>query len=53
LPSTDLFAAFDIAPDGKRVLALLGAEDPKPPTLLRVVLNVDSDLRSRVPAYSK
>ena len=37
----------------KRVLALLPSEDAKPETTLRVLLNVDSELRRRVPAYRK
>jgi Tol biopolymer transport system component/DNA-binding winged helix-turn-helix (wHTH) protein len=48
------FPGFDVAPDGKRVLALLpAAEDPKAHTLLRVLLNVDSELRRRVAIYHK
>jgi hypothetical protein len=49
-----MFGGFDVAPDGKRVLALLpAAEDPKAHTLLRVLLNVDSELRRRVAIYHK
>lgn len=40
-------SVFDVAPDGKRVLALLDAEEAKPETHLRVLLNVDSELRRR------
>ncbi len=47
------FPGFDVAPDGKRVLALLAAEDPQPETLLHVLLNVDSELRRRAPAHGK
>lgn len=47
------FPSFDVAPDGKRVLALLPAEAAKPETILRVVLNVDGELRRRAPARSK
>jgi serine/threonine-protein kinase len=47
------FPTFDVAPDGQRVLALLPAEDPKPETILHVLLNVDSELRRRAPAHSK
>jgi Tol biopolymer transport system component/DNA-binding winged helix-turn-helix (wHTH) protein len=47
------FPAFDVAPDGKRVLALLPAEDAKPETILHVLLNVDSELRRRAPARGK
>jgi serine/threonine-protein kinase len=45
-----IFSAFDPAPDGKRVLALCAADDPRAATLVRVALNVDSELRRRVPA---
>jgi DNA-binding winged helix-turn-helix (wHTH) protein/Tol biopolymer transport system component len=44
---------FDVAPDGKRVLALFPAEEAKPETILHVLLNVDSELRRRAPAHSK
>jgi serine/threonine-protein kinase len=47
LGDTGLFYGFDPAPGGKRVLALLPAEDPVPQTFLRVLLNVDSELRRR------
>jgi eukaryotic-like serine/threonine-protein kinase len=47
LGDTGIFPAFDVAPDGKRVLALLGTEDPKAQSLLRVMLHVDSDLQRR------
>jgi Tol biopolymer transport system component len=42
---------FDVAPDGKRVLALLPAGEAKPETILHVLLNVDSELRRRAPAH--
>jgi len=45
-----LLSAFDPAPDGKRVLALCAADDPRAATLMRVALNIDSELRRRVPA---
>ena len=41
---------FDIAPDGKRVLAMLRAEDPRTSTLVRALLNVDAELRQRLDA---
>jgi DNA-binding winged helix-turn-helix (wHTH) protein/WD40 repeat protein len=44
---------FDVAPDGKRVLALLPAQDAKPETILHVLLNVDSELRRRAPVHPK
>jgi serine/threonine-protein kinase len=44
---------YDVAPDGKRVLALLPAEAAKPETILHVMLNVDSELRRRVPPHRK
>ena len=44
---------FDVAPDGKRVLVLLPAEEAKPETILHVLLNVDSELRRRAPAHRK
>jgi hypothetical protein len=43
--------SFDVAPDGKRVLVLVAAGDAKPETILRVLLNVDSELRRRAPAH--
>ena len=54
LGDTGIFGGFDVAPDGKRVLVPLpAAEDPKAHTLLRVLLNVDSELRRRVAIYHK
>jgi eukaryotic-like serine/threonine-protein kinase len=47
------YGGFDVASDGKRVLALLAAERAKPETHLRVLLNVDSELRRRQPAHGK
>jgi len=43
-------SGFDVAPDGKRVLVLIPAEDAKRETILHVMLNVDSELRRRTPA---
>jgi eukaryotic-like serine/threonine-protein kinase len=45
------FFGFDVAPDGKRVLALFASEDAKPETILHLLLNVDSELRRRAPAH--
>lgn len=47
------FPGYDVAPDGERVLALLPAEETKPETILHVLLNVDSELRRRMPAHAK
>jgi serine/threonine-protein kinase len=47
------FSGFDVAPDGKRVLALLAAGETKPETILHMLLNVDSELRRRAPARGK
>ncbi|MGI8961508.1 MAG: winged helix-turn-helix domain-containing protein [Bryobacteraceae bacterium] len=47
------FPTFDVAADGKRVLALFDSEDPKPETTLHVLLNVESELRRRAPAHAK
>ena len=41
---------FDIAPDGQHVLAMLRAEDPRTSTLVRALLNVDTELRRRLAA---
>ena len=46
------FHGVDVAPDGKRLLALLDTEDAKPETHLRVLLNVDDELRRRTSAGS-
>lgn len=40
LADTGIFPAFDVAPDGKRVVALFSAEDPRSETLVRVLLNL-------------
>jgi hypothetical protein len=53
LANTGFFHGFDVAPDGKRLLALLDAEDVKPETHLRILLNVDSELRRRTSASRK
>jgi Tol biopolymer transport system component/DNA-binding winged helix-turn-helix (wHTH) protein len=53
LGDTGFSTGFDVAADGKRVLALFAAEDPKSRTLLRVLLNVDSELRRRAPTRGK
>lgn len=45
------FPGFDVAPDGKRVLALFTSEDAKPETILHLLLNVDNELRRRAPAH--
>jgi DNA-binding winged helix-turn-helix (wHTH) protein/Tol biopolymer transport system component len=47
------FPGFDVAPDGKRVLALFASEDAKPETILHMLLNVDSELRRRAPSHRK
>ena len=48
-------SAFDIAPDGKRAAVLLDAarEDSKPETHIRVMFNVDDELRRRAAAVGK
>jgi eukaryotic-like serine/threonine-protein kinase len=50
LGDTGIFPAFDVAPDGRRVVALLAAEDPRTQSLIRVQLNVDSELRRLGPS---
>jgi hypothetical protein len=47
------FPTFDVAPDGKRVLALLPADSAQPETILHVLLNVDSELRRRAPTHGR
>jgi Tol biopolymer transport system component/DNA-binding winged helix-turn-helix (wHTH) protein len=47
------FPTFDVAPDGKRVLALLPADSAQPETILHVLLNVDSELRRRAPTQGR
>jgi serine/threonine-protein kinase len=53
LADTGPLPAIEVAPDGKRVLALFASEDAKPETTLRLLLNVDSELRRRAPAQRK
>ncbi len=48
----DFFPGYDVAPDGKRVLVLIAAENAKLETHLRVLINVDSELRRRAPMQS-
>jgi WD40-like Beta Propeller Repeat len=48
----DTFPAIDVAPDGKRVLALFPANEPSAETFVRVLLNVDSELHRRAPQHS-
>lgn len=49
LPDTGIEPNFDVSADGKRVLALLDAEEElKPETHLRVVLNVGDEIRGRI-----
>ena len=45
LGDTGIFPAFDLAPDGKRALALLPAGESWDETLVRVLLHVDHELR--------
>jgi serine/threonine-protein kinase len=47
LPDTGFFPSFDVAPDGKRVVAMLPAGDVRAASLVRVMLNVDAELRLR------
>jgi Tol biopolymer transport system component len=49
LADTGFVTSFDVAPDGKRVVAMLPAEDPRAATLVRVMLNVETELRRRAP----
>jgi len=49
LPDTGVEPNFDVSADGKRVLAVLDAEEElKPETHLRVVLNVGAEIRRRL-----
>lgn len=50
LGDTGIFTAFDVAPDGKRVLALFDSQDAKPEKTLHVLLNLDDELRRRTSA---
>ena len=48
LGDTGFLHGLDVAPDGKRVLALLpAADDPRAGTMLRVLLNLDAELPVR------
>ncbi len=47
LGDTGIFQAFDVAPDGQRVLALFDAEKAKSEGSFHVLLNVDDELRRR------
>jgi DNA-binding winged helix-turn-helix (wHTH) protein/WD40 repeat protein len=49
--NSEIFPAFDVAPDGKRVLALFNASDPGAETHVRILLNVDSELRRIAPVH--
>jgi hypothetical protein len=40
---------YDLAPDGKRLAAILGDDDEKLPTHLTVLLNFFDELRRRAP----
>jgi len=44
---------YDLAPDGKRLAAMLEASDEKPPTHLTFLLNFFDELRRRAPAGGK
>jgi DNA-binding winged helix-turn-helix (wHTH) protein/Tol biopolymer transport system component len=48
LGATGFLDGFDVARDGKRVLALMPAEDPRASTLVRALLNVDTELHRRL-----
>jgi eukaryotic-like serine/threonine-protein kinase len=47
-----MFPILDVAPDGKRVLALFAANESSTETFVRVMLNVDSELHRRAPQHS-
>jgi eukaryotic-like serine/threonine-protein kinase len=47
-----MFPILDVAPDGKRVLALFAANESSTETFVRVMLNVDSELHRRAPHHS-
>ena len=53
LGDVGFFPGFDVAPDGKRVMALLASGDARPETSLHVLLNVGSELRRRISASGK
>ena len=45
LGQTGILPAFDLAPDGNRLIALLDPDKSRDSTLMRVLLDVDSDVR--------
>ncbi len=47
LAEKGLFHGYDVASDGLRILALVAADETKPQAHLRVLLNVDEELRRR------
>jgi hypothetical protein len=51
--SAEFLEGYDVAPDSKRVLVLSAAETVKTETHLRVLLNLDSELRRRAPSYHR
>jgi hypothetical protein len=53
LVDTGFYPSFDVARDGKRVLAMFAAEDSRAATLVRVQLHVDGELRRRSAAFAK
>jgi len=53
LVDTGFTGSFDVAPDGKRVVAMRAAENSRAATLVRLMLNVDGELRRRAPAFAK
>jgi len=48
-----LQTGYDVSSDGKRLLVLIAAGEPRRETHLRVLLNVDSELRRRALAAAK
>jgi len=53
LVDTGYFSSFDVARDGKHVVAMFAAEDSRAATLVRVLLHVDGELRRRLPAFAR
>jgi eukaryotic-like serine/threonine-protein kinase len=53
LVDTGFAPSFDVARDGKRVVAMFAAEDSRAATLVRVLLHVDGELRRRSPTIAK
>lgn len=48
LADVGVYPNFDVAPDGKRMLAIVEAAEPRPDeTHLRLMLNVEDELRRR------